>query len=190
MEDKRVKLNELKSQTVRAIIDYTNEDGSKKQIEIYNIIGDRRQYVLDKLNQLAKDIEENGVGEYVTEDYYLDLIMEFTDVKADETSINEILTSPRFEFTAMRKILDDMVFEIQYEDLVAKMAINRQAILQGMVEQIEMENALYEEGVKKQQERIKKNLGDEKHGIPKFRRGSKFYKNGYRTKYARMRHRN
>ena len=83
-----------------------------------------------------------------------------------------------------------MVFEIQYEDVVAKMAINRQAILQGMVEQIEMENALYEEGVKKQQERIKKNLGDEKHGIPKFRRGSKFYKNGYRTKYARMRHRN
>ena len=86
--------------------------------------------------------------------------MEFTDVKVDETSINEILTSPRFEFTAMRKILDDMVFEIQYEDLVAKMAINRQAILQGMVEQIEMENAIYEEGVKKQQERIKKNLGD------------------------------
>ena len=28
MEDKRVKLNELKSQTVRAIIDYTNEDGT------------------------------------------------------------------------------------------------------------------------------------------------------------------
>ena len=43
MEDKRIKLNELKSQTVRAIIDYTNEDGSKRQIEIYNIIGDRRQ---------------------------------------------------------------------------------------------------------------------------------------------------
>lgn len=160
MEDKRVKLNELKGNIVRAIIDYTNEDGSKRQIEIYNIVGNRRQYVLDKLNQLAKDIEKNGVGEYITEDYYLDLIMEFTDVKVDETSINEIITSPRFEFTAMRKILDDMVFEIQYEDLVAKMAINRQAILQGMIEQIEMENALYEEGVKKQQERIKKNLGD------------------------------
>ena len=53
----RVKLNELKGDVVRAVIDYTNEDGSKRQIEIYNIIGDRRQYVLDKLNQLAKDIE-------------------------------------------------------------------------------------------------------------------------------------
>ena len=40
----RVKLNELKGDTVRAIIDYTNEDGSKRQIEIYNIVGDRITY--------------------------------------------------------------------------------------------------------------------------------------------------
>ena len=37
MEDKRVKLNELKGSLIRCIIPYKDNDGKDKQIEINNI---------------------------------------------------------------------------------------------------------------------------------------------------------
>ena len=61
MEDKRVKLNELKHGLIRTIIPYKDNEGKEKQIEVYNIEGKRRKQVLEKLNEI--DDKENEFDE-------------------------------------------------------------------------------------------------------------------------------
>ena len=92
----RVKLNELKNGLVRCMIPYKTNDGKEKQIEVYNIEGERRKQVLEKLNEIADKV--NQYGELALDDYYAELIMEFTDVELDKTNIVEIMKNPKMEW--------------------------------------------------------------------------------------------
>ena len=95
MEDNRVELKELKRDLLRCVIPY--KDGDKeKQIEVYNIIGDRRFQILDELKEVLDYSEDEA--QLANNFYYTTLTMEFTDLKLDETDINEILINPKIEF--------------------------------------------------------------------------------------------
>lgn len=158
MEDKRVSLNELKGDTLRCVIPF-KDDNVVKQIEVYNIVGDRREQILEKLNELANEKEE--LTEYIVDSYYTDLIMEFTDLKIDETSISEILVSPKLEFQILKHELDEMIYELQYEDLCKKINQSKLLILNGMKEQIDFEFGAYVKSLENQAERLNKSMKED-----------------------------
>ena len=59
MEDKRVKLNELKEGLIRCIIPYKDNDGKEKQIEVYSIEGELiAQSRLIMITGLEKQMEK------------------------------------------------------------------------------------------------------------------------------------
>lgn len=141
MEDNRVELKELKRDLVRCVIPY--KDGDKeKQIEVYNIIGDRRFQILDELKEVLDYNEDEA--QLANNFYYTTLIMEFTDLKVDETDINEILINPKFEFQILMHELDEMLYEIQYEVVCNKIKESRALMLNGMNEQLNNEFREYE----------------------------------------------
>ena len=133
----RVKLNELKGDLVRCIIPNKDNDGKEKQIEVYNIEGERRKQVLEKLNEIADKV--NQYGELALAHYYAELIMEFTDVELDKTNIVEIMKNPRLEWLVLQKELDDIIYELQYEHMSKLIAQSRLLMITGMEKQMEKE---------------------------------------------------
>ena len=133
MKDNRVELNELKNDIVRCLIPYKDIDGNDKLIEVYNIIGDRRYQILAELEKIV-NVEE-GEEEYALDEYYKELIMEFTDIKVDETNINEMLINPTLEFQILRKELDDMIYELQYEFVCSQIRNNRALMIAELTKQ-------------------------------------------------------
>ena len=137
MEDKRVKLNELKHGLIRTIIPYKDNDGKEKQIEVYNIEGERRKQVLEKLNEIADKV--NDFRELALDDYYAELIMEFTDVELDKTSIVEIMKNPKLEWLILKQEMDSMIYELQYEHMSELIAQSRLLMITGLEKQMEKE---------------------------------------------------
>ena len=137
MEDKRVKLNELKEGLIRCIIPYKDNDGKEKQIEVYSIEGERRKQVLEKLNEIADKV--NDFGELALDDYYAEIIMEFTDVELDKTSIVEIMKNPKLEWLILKQEMDSMIYELQYEHMCEIIAQSRLLMITGLEKQMEKE---------------------------------------------------
>ena len=133
----RVKLNELKGDLVRCIIPYKDNDGKEKQIEVYNIEGERRKQVLEKLNEIVDKV--NDFGELALDDYYAEIIMEFTDVELDKTSIIEIMKNPKLEWLILKQEMDSMIYELQYEYMSELIAQSRLLMITGMEKQMEKE---------------------------------------------------
>ena len=146
----RVKLNELKGDLVRCIIPYKDNDGKEKQIEVYNIEGERRKQVLEKLNEIADKV--NQYGELALDDYYAELIMEFTDVELDKTNIVEIMKNPRLEWLILQKELNDMIYELQYEKMCEIINQSRLLILTGMESEMEKELNIFKKQIDKSNE--------------------------------------
>ena len=154
MEDKRVKLNELKHGLIRTIIPYKTNDGKEKQIEVYNIEGERRKQVLEKLNEIADKV--NQYGELALDDYYAELISEFTDVELDKTNIVEIMKNPRLEWLVLQKELDDMIYELQYEHMSKLIAQSRLLMITGMEKQMEKELEVFTKQIENSNKMINK----------------------------------
>ena len=154
MEDKRVKLNELKHGLIRTIIPYKDNDGKEKQIEVYNIEGERRKQVLEKLNEIADKV--NQYGELALDDYYAELIMEFTDIELDKTNIVEIMKNPRLEWLVLQKELDDMIYELQYEQMSKLIAQSRLLTITGMEKQMEKELEVFTKQIENSNKMINK----------------------------------
>ena len=146
----RVKLNELKGGLIRCIIPYKTNDGKEKQIEVYNIEGERRKQVLEKLNEIADKV--NQYGELALDDYYAELIMEFTDVELDKTNIVEIMKNPRLEWLVLQKELNDMIYELQYEKMCEIINQSRLLILTGMESEMEKELNIFKKQIDKSNE--------------------------------------
>lgn len=159
MEDNRVELKELKNNIVRCIIPYKDVEGNDKQIEVYNIIGERRKQILGKLEEIVQ--VEEGQEEIAIHDYYMELISEFSDVKLDETDINEILLNPTLEFQILRKEIDDMIYELQYELICEQIKINRALIINGMNQQSLKEFKAHEDFIESSDKMIMEFKGDE-----------------------------
>ena len=152
----RVKLNELKGGLVRCIIPYKTNDGKEKQIEVYNIEGERRKQVLEKLNEIADKV--NQYGELALDDYYAELISEFTDVELDKTNIVEIMKNPRLEWLVLQKELNDMIYELQYEHMCEIISNSRLLILSGMESQMEKELNVFKKQIEKSNEMINNSI--------------------------------
>ena len=155
MEDNRVKLNELKGGLVRCIIPYKTNDGKEKQIEVYNIEGERRKQVLENLNKIADKV--NQYGELALDDYYAELISEFTDVALDKTNIVEIMKNPRLEWLVLMNELNNMVYELQYEQMCEIVSNSRLLILSGMESQMEKELNIFKKQIENSDKMINKN---------------------------------
>ena len=151
----RVKLNELKGNLVRCIIPYKTNDGKEKQIEVYNIEGERRKQVLENLNKIADKV--NQYGELALDDYYAELISEFTDVELDKTNIVEIMKNPRLEWLVLMNELNNMVYELQYEQMCEIVSNSRLLILSGMESQMEKELNIFKKQIENSDKMINKN---------------------------------
>ena len=154
MEDKRVKLNELKEGLIRCIIPYKDNDGKEKQIEVYNIEGERRKQVLEKLNEIADKV--NDFGELALDDYYAELISEFTDIKLDKTNIVEIIKNPSLPFLILKQELDSMIYELQYEYMSELIAQSRLLTITGMEIQMEKELEVFTKQIENSNKMINK----------------------------------
>ena len=150
----RVKLNELKGNLVRCIIPYKTNDGKEKQIEVYNIEGERRKQVLEKLNEIADKV--NQYGELALDDYYAELIMEFTDVELDKTNIVEIMKNPRLEWLVLQKELNDMIYELQYEKMCEIINQSRLLTITGLEKQMEKELEVFTKQIENSNKMINK----------------------------------
>ena len=151
----RVKLNELKGDLVRCIIPYQTHDGKEKQIEVYNIEGERRKQVLEKLNEIADKV--NQYGELALDDQYTELIRDFTDVELDKTNIVEIMKNPRLEWLVLQKELNDMIYELQYEQMCEVIAQSRLLTIAGMEKQMEKELEVFTKQIENSNKMINKN---------------------------------
>ena len=150
----RVKLNELKGDLVRCIIPYKDNEGKEKQIEVYNIEGERRKQVLEKLNEIADKV--NQYGELALDDYYAELIMEFTDVELDKTNIVEIMKNPRLEWLVLQKELNDMIYELQYEKMCEIINQSRLLTITGLEKQMEKELEVFTKQIENSNKMINK----------------------------------
>ena len=154
MEDKRVKLNELKNGLVRCIIPYKDNDGKEKQIEVYSIEGERRKQVLENLNEIVNKV--NDYGELALDDYYAELISEFTDIKLDKTNIVEIIKNPSLPFLILKQELDSMIYELQYEYMSELIAQSRLLMITGMEKQMEKELEVFTKQIENSNKMINK----------------------------------
>ena len=155
----RARLSELKQGVVRCVIPYKDVEGNDKQIEVYNIVGDRRAQILDRLAEIA-DAEE-GQMEYTINSYYMDLISEFTDLKIEaEDDIIEMLNNPSLAMLILKNELDEMVYELQIERFYNNATINRAAILTMLNEQIKKENDAMDRFIKSSDDMIKNVFGE------------------------------
>ena len=154
MEDKRVKLNELKHGLIRTIIPYKDNEGKEKQIEVYNIEGERRKQDLEKLNEIVDKV--NQYGELALDDYYAELIMEFTDIELDKTNIVEIMKNPRLEWLVLQKELNDMIYELQYEKMCEIINQSRLLTITGLEKQMEKELEVFTKQIENSNKMINK----------------------------------
>ena len=154
MEDKRVKLNELKEGLIRCIIPYKSNDGKEKQIEVYNIEGERRKQVLENLNDIVNKV--NDYGELALDDYYAELISEFTDIKLDKTNIVEIIKNPSLPFLILKQELDSMIYELQYEYMSELIAQSRLLMITGLEKQMEKELEVFTKQIENSNKMINK----------------------------------
>ena len=150
----RVKLNELKGDLVRCIIPYKTNEGKEKQIEVYNIEGERRKQVLEKLNEIADKV--NDFGELALDDYYAELISEFTDVELDKTNIVEIIKNPSLPFLILKQELDSMIYELQYEYMSELIAQSRLLMITGLEKQMEKELEVFTKQIENSNKMINK----------------------------------
>ena len=150
----RVKLNELKGDLVRCVIPYKTNDGKEKQIEVYNIEGERRKQVLEKLNEIVDKV--NDFGELALDDYYAELISEFTDVELDKTNIVEIIKNPSLPFLILKQELDSMIYELQYEHMCELIAQSRLLMITGMEKQMEKELEVFTKQIENSNKMINK----------------------------------
>ena len=155
----RARLSELKQGVVRCVIPYKDVEGNDKQIEVYNIVGDRRAQILDRLAEIA-DTEE-GQMEYTINSYYMDLISEFTDLKIEaEDDIIEMLNNPSLAMLILKNELDEMVYELQIERFYNNATINRAATLTMLNEQLCRENKAMDRFIKSYDYMIKNVFGE------------------------------
>ena len=154
MEDKRVKLNELKHGLIRTIVPYKDNDCKEKQIEVYSIEGERRKQVLEKLNEIADKV--NDFRELALDDYYAEIIMEFTDVELDKTSIIEIMKNPKLEWLILKQEMDSMIYELQYEHMCELIAQSRLLMITGLEKQMEKELEVFTKQIENSNKMINK----------------------------------
>ena len=121
---------------------------------MYSIEGERRKQVLENLNEIVNKV--NDYGELALDDYYAELISEFTDIKLDKTNIVEIIKNPSLPFLILKQELDSMIYELQYEYMSELIAQSRLLMITGMEKQMEKELEVFTKQIENSNKMINK----------------------------------
>ena len=121
MDLKRFTLvSELREDEVRCKIKNTNKKGEQSYITVYNILGEKRIEVIKDLEDIV------GVGDEVNtekfNDFYVRLIVEFTDLIMDTEDILFLLSEGNLTSKILMQEINDMVYELQYEKAMENLA--------------------------------------------------------------------
>ena len=136
------------------VIECKDDLGVDKKIEVYSIEGERRKQVLENLNDIVNKV--NDYGELALDDYYAELISEFTDIKLDKTNIVEIIKNPSLPFLILKQELDSMIYELQYEYMSELIAQSRLLTITGMEKQMEKELEVFTKQIENSNKMINK----------------------------------
>ena len=98
----------------------------------------------------------NDFGELALDDYYAELISEFTDIELDKTNIVEIIKNPSLPFLILKQELDSMIYELQYEHMSELIAQSRLLIIAGMEKQMEKELEVFTKQIENSNKMINK----------------------------------
>ena len=98
----------------------------------------------------------NQYGELALDDYYAELIMEFTDIELDKTNIVEIMKNPKLEWLILKQEMDSMIYELQYEYMSELIAQSRLLMITGMEKQMEKELEVFTKQIENSNKMINK----------------------------------
>jgi hypothetical protein len=154
MGNKYTLVSDLQLNEVRCKIENFNKKGEKTYITEYNILGEKRMEVLSDLEEIVVNKEE--INAQVFSDFYIGLIMEFTDIIMDKDDISFMLNEGNLTSKILMQEINDMIYELQYETAMNNLA-NVRNITLNMLSQAslqEMKNA--EDRLKKENEKRRK----------------------------------
>lgn len=136
-----IKISDLKQKEVRRTVTILLENGEVEKINIYNPTGEKRQEVLNLMNEYSEKEGENTSQELLKE-----LIRKLTDLKVNKKDdIEDIISSPKGELLLVLREINEIKTELEYEFWVQKiMEINQATINILSARAIEKSNHLYE----------------------------------------------
>lgn len=130
-------ISELQLEKVRCKIENINKKGEKTYITVFNILGERRMEILEELKLITGDKEQVDVE--VFNNFYIGLILEFTDIIMDKEDITFMINEGNLTSKILLQEINDIIYELQFEDAMSNLA-NARTLTLGML----AENALQE----------------------------------------------
>ncbi len=140
--DKLTLISDLELTEVRCKIENINKKGEKTYIKVFNILGDRRNEILEELNTMISIHEE--VNEETFNNFYIGLIIEFTDIIMDKDDITFMLKEGNLTSKILMQEINDMIYELQYESAMNNLA-NVRTMSLGMLTQEALKSMKYTE---------------------------------------------
>lgn len=110
-----INLSDLKMDKIRKTFD-VDISGDIQEIVIYNLLGEERNELKNKLSELKKD----GLKDIeLIEEVYTDVFMNCTNIAIDEELI-DVLNAPTGNMLKIMQEIYDLIYEIQTEELLEK----------------------------------------------------------------------
>lgn len=160
--DKLTLISDLELTEVRCKIENINKKGEKTYIKVFNILGDRRNEILEELETIMSIHEE--VNEETFNNFYIGLIIEFTDIIMDKDDITFMLKEGNLTSKILMQEINDMIYELQYESAMNNLA-NVRTMSLGMLTQEALKSMKYTElRIAKENERVERLI---KHKVKK-----------------------
>ena len=152
--DKLTLISDLELTEVRCKIENINKKGEKTYIKVFNILGDRRNEILEELETIMSIHEE--VNEETFNNFYIGLIIEFTDIIMDKDDITFMLKEGNLTSKILMQEINDMIYELQYESAMNNLA-NVRTMSLGMLTQEALKPMKYTElRIAKENERVER----------------------------------
>ena len=147
-------ISDLKEEEIRCKIKNTNKEGEQTFITVYNILGEKRVQVMKDLENIVGDGEEINAQKF--NEFYLGLIIEFTDLIMDRDDILFLLNEGNLTSKILMQEMNDMVYELQYEKAMENLANIRTMTINMIAQEGLAEMKYLDERLRKQAERGRK----------------------------------
>ena len=147
-------ISDLQLEEKRCRIENINKKGEKTYIIVYNILGEKRAEVLRDLEEIVANEEE--INTQVFNDFYIGLIMEFTNIIMDKNDIKFMLSEGNLTSKILMQEMNDMVYELQYEKAMENLANIRTMTINMIAQEGLAEMKYLDERLRKQAERGRK----------------------------------
>lgn len=147
-------ISDLREDEIRCKIKNTNKKGEQTYITVYNILGEKRVEVLKDLEDIVGEGEE--VNKQQFNDFYIRLIIEFTDLIIDHDDILFLLNEGNLTSKILMQEINDMIYELQYEKAMENLANIRTMTINMIAQEGLAEMKYLDERLKRQAERGRK----------------------------------